>query len=75
MSIRQGEFNDLRNKEYLGDGVYVGISPHGLGVVLTTWNGLDGEPIFLEAEVMENFLTWADKMRERAVAQATGDEG
>ena len=51
-------------KFYLGDSVYVEFD--GVGVVLTTENGLPDDPsnkIYLDPNVMESFAGWLVKIK------------
>jgi hypothetical protein len=50
------------DKQYLGDGVYVGVS--GLGLVLTTENGISvTNKIVLEPEVLHGLMKYLERRR------------
>lgn len=60
-----------RNKEYLGDGVYVEISPYG-EVILTTENGYETtNTIALEDSVWSNLQMFIKRYTKRIAEEET----
>lgn len=52
----------MAKKEYLGDGVYAQSEPLGIGVILTTDNGVsETNRIYLEPEVLDAFLHYLER--------------
>lgn len=55
---------NLPAKDYLGDGVYVGIDPFG-AIILTTEDGVSvSNRIVLEAEVFQALIRYAKRVAE-----------
>ena len=60
-------------KDYLGDGVYAKIVHSG--ILLTTENGLPGDPsnsIFLEPEVVAALLRYLERVKAEVLARKVG---
>ncbi len=53
----------MENKDYLGDGLYVGIE-HGMVVLYTTDGETITNEIFLEPEVLGAFLRYLERLKK-----------
>jgi hypothetical protein len=65
------------HKTYLGDGVYVKLSPSGM-IVLTTENGIETtNTVFLEPEVWQLLLQWVNRLSQKPAhdSPSPGGEG
>lgn len=55
----------LEYKDYLGDGLYVGVAGHQ--IVLYSFNGVDVlDAVYLDPEVLRNFEHWMMRVRKEA---------
>jgi hypothetical protein len=56
------------NKTYLGDGLYGEFDGHGVRLATIRWQ--DGQDVthwvYLEPEVLEQFMLWIEKLRVKA---------